>query len=501
MADALKQAQTSQRRFADHGIQLSRVFFVIGMMMLVLTLFMFPPAVSDLVARNDDWHVFAASAFVTGFLGLMLVLVSRGGWSEHVSLKEGFVLTVLSWISLCLMASIPFMFLGRDASVANALFEAVSGLTATGATVLTGLDHLPPGMLLWRSILQWIGGVGIVVMALVMLPFLRVGGMQLFRTESSDRSDKFMPRVGEVISLIAVTYLTLTFSCGFAYYWAGMNAFDALNHAMTTVSTAGFSTHDRSFAHFADNKAIHWIAIVFMLGSCMPLVLYVKMVRSRSLAVWNDAQVRGFVQIAGLAVFTVTLWYYVRHDEPFLDALRIVSFNVVSIISTTGYALGDYTNWGSGIMGLFFALMFLGGCTGSTTGGLKTFRLQVMMMTASGYIRQLMSPNRIVVLNFNNSRITNEIATSVLAYVTVMFISVMVFTIALSFFNLDLITALSSATATITNVGPGLGDIVGPAGSYANLDPGAKLLLTVSMLLGRLEFFTVLVVLSRSFWR
>mgnify|MGYP001818809664 FL=1 len=280
-----------------------------------------------------------------------------------------------------------------------------------------------------------------------------------------------------------------------------MNAFAALNHAMTTVSTAVISTHDRSFAHIADNKAIHWIAIVFMLGSCMPLVLYVKMVRSRSLAVWNDAQVRGFVQIAGLAVFTVTLWYYVRHDEPFLDALRIVSFNVVSIISTTGYALGDYTNWGSGIMGLFFALMFLGGCTGSTTGGLKTFRLQVMMMTASGYIRQLISPNRIVVLNFNNSRITNEIATSVLAYVTVMFISVMVFTIALSFFNLDLITALSSATATITNVGPGLGDIVGPAGSYANLDPGAKLLLTVSMLLGRLEFFTVLVVLSRSFWR
>ncbi len=215
MADTLKQTQSSERLYADQGIQLSRVFFVIGMMMLVLTLFMFPPLVSDLVARNDDWSVFAASAFVTGFLGLMLVLVSRGGWSDHVSLKEGFVLTVLSWIALCLMASIPFMFLGRDASVANALFEAVSGLTATGATVLTGLDHLPPGMLLWRSILQWIGGVGIVVMALVMLPFLRVGGMQLFRAESSDRSDKFMPRVGEVISLIAVTYLSLTFACGY----------------------------------------------------------------------------------------------------------------------------------------------------------------------------------------------------------------------------------------------------------------------------------------------
>jgi trk system potassium uptake protein TrkH len=498
MADSLRNSAAALR--SRQTIDLPRVFFTIGMMLLVLTVFMFPPAITDIVARNEDWKVFAASAFATGFLGLMLVLVSRGSWSEHVSLKEGFVLTVLSWIVLCVMASIPFMFLGRDASVANALFEAVSGLTATGATVLTGLDHLPPGMLLWRSILQWIGGVGIVVMALVMLPFLRVGGMQLFRTESSDRSDKFMPRVGEVISLIAVTYLCLTVACGIAYYWAGMTAFDALNHAMTTVSTAGFSTHDKSFGHF-DEKAIHWIAIVFMLGSCMPLVLYVKMVRSRSLAVWNDAQVRGFLQIAGLAVFTVTLWYYVRHDEPFWDVLRVVTFNVVSIISTTGYALGDYTDWGSGIMGLFFALMFLGGCTGSTTGGLKTFRLQVMMMTASGYLRQLMSPNRIVVLNFNNSRITNDIATSVLAYVTVMFLSVMVFTIALSFFNLDLVTALSGATAAITNVGPGLGDIVGPAGTYANLDPGAKVLLTIAMLLGRLEFFTVLVVLSRPFWR
>ncbi len=490
-----------QHKLDRRTIDLPRIFFVIGMMLLVLTVFMLPPTITDLVAQNDDWHIFAASAFVTGFLGLMLVLVSRDGWSSYVSLKEGFILTVLSWVVLCIMASIPFMFLGRNASVANALFEAVSGLTATGATVLTGLDNLPPGMLLWRSILQWIGGVGIVVMALVMLPFLRVGGMQLFRTESSDRSDKFIPRVGEVISLIAVTYLVLTVACGVAYFLAGMTAFDALNHAMTTVSTAGFSTHDRSFAHFEDNPAIHWIAILFMLASCMPLVLYVKMVRSQSLAVWNDAQVRGFLQIAGLAVFTVTLWYYVRHDEPFLDVLRRVAFNVISIISTTGYAYGDYTNWGSGIMGIFFALMFLGGCTGSTTGGLKTFRLQVMMMTASGYVRQLLSPNRMVVLTFNRSRITSEIATSVLAYVTVMFLSVMVFTIALSFFNLDLVTALSGATAAITNVGPGLGEIVGPAGSYANLDSGAKVLLTIAMLLGRLEFFTVLVVISRSFWR
>ena len=261
MADTTRTIAGDGLRKPRQAIDFSRVFFVIGMMLLVLTLFMFPPAITDIVAGNDDWKVFAVSAFVSGFLGLMLVLVSRGGWSPHVSLKEGFVLTVLSWVMLSLMAAIPFMFIGRDASLANALFEAVSGLTATGATVLTGLDYLPPGMLLWRSILQWIGGVGIVVMALVMLPFLRVGGMQLFRTENSDRSDKFMPRVSEVIGLIATTYVALTLACGIAYYWAGMTAFDALNHAMTTVSTAGYSTHDRSFAHF-EEKAIHWVAIV-----------------------------------------------------------------------------------------------------------------------------------------------------------------------------------------------------------------------------------------------
>jgi trk system potassium uptake protein TrkH len=481
-------------------VEFNRVSFVIGIMMLLLTVFMFPPAVSDIIADNPDWKVFAGSAFITGFFGMMLVMMSRGSWSNEVSLREGFVLTVASWVVLSSVAAVPFLFLGRGLSVVDAWFEAVSGLTTTGSTILTGLDDLPPGILLWRSLIQWIGGIGIVVMALIMLPFLKVGGMQLFQTESSDRSDKFMPRAREVMSLIMLTYLGLTVACAVSYQLAGMTTFDALNHAMTTVATSGFSTHDQSFGYFKDAR-IHWVGFFFMLASSLPLVLYIKFARTRSLSVWDDQQVRGFLKTVVIVIVGLTLWLTARPEVDFVEALRTVCFNAMSIISTTGYAAGDYTAWGPGAVGTFFVLMFLGGCTGSTTGGIKAFRLQVMLMVALAYIRQLMSPNRVVVATFNEKRITGDIATSVLAYVTVMFVSVMIFTVSLSFFGLDFITSLSGALTSLANVGPALGPTIGPAGNFSTLPDGAKVLLIIGMLLGRLEFFTVLVVLNRDFWR
>ncbi|MGI9463463.1 MAG: TrkH family potassium uptake protein, partial [Aestuariivirgaceae bacterium] len=417
-----------------------------------------------------------------------------------VSLKEGFILTVVSWVVLASFAAVPFVFLGRGLSLIDAWFEAVSGLTTTGSTIMTGLDELPPGMLLWRSIIQWIGGIGIVVMALIMLPFLKVGGMQLFQTESSDRSDKFLPRAREVMGLIAFTYLALTAACAIAYGAAGMTAFDALNHAMTTVATSGFSTHDLSFGFFKE-PAIHWVAFVFMFASSLPLVIYVKAVKTRSFNILEDQQVRGFCKMVAVILIGLTLWLAARPEISFLDALTTVCFNAMAIISTTGYVSGDYTAWGTGAVGTFFVLMFLGGCTGSTTGGMKTFRLQVMLMSASNYIRRLMSPNRMVVATYNGKQITSDIATSVLAYLSVMFASVMIFTVALSFFQLDFITSLSGALTALANVGPALGPQIGPTGNFGGLPDGAKFILAVGMLLGRLEFFTVLVVLSRDFWR
>ncbi len=481
-------------------IEFNRVSFVIGILLLVLTLFMFPPAITDVIASNPDWKVFAGSAFVTGFIGMMLVMMSRGRWSNEVSLREGFILTVASWVVLATFAAMPFVFLGRGLSLIDAWFEAVSGLTTTGSTIMTGLDELPPGILLWRSIIQWIGGIGIVVMALIMLPFLKVGGMQLFQTESSDRSDKFVPRAREVMGLIAFTYVALTAACAIAYGAAGMSAFDALNHAMTTIATAGFSTHDLSFGYFKE-AAIHWVAFVFMFASSLPLVLYVKAVKSRSLNVFEDQQVRGFCKMVAAILIGLTLWLASRPEISLAEALRTVCFNAMAIISTTGYVYGDYTAWGAGAVGTFFVLMFLGGCTGSTTGGMKAFRLQVMLLSSFNYIRQLMSPNRVVVATYNGKQITGDIASSVLAYLSVMFASVMIFTVTLSFFGLDFITSLSGALTALANVGPALGPQIGPAGNFGALPDGAKVVLVVGMLLGRLEFFTVLVVLSRDFWR
>lgn len=482
------------------SIDTGRVSFVLGIMLLVMTVFMFPPAVTDIIAGNPDWRVFAGSAFVTGFAGLMLAMTSRGHWSQQVSIKEGFVLTVTSWVVLCIVAAVPFAFFGGDLSLVDAWFEAVSGLTTTGSTIMTGLDHMPPGILLWRSIIQWIGGVGIVVMALIMLPFLRVGGMQLFKTESFERTDKFVPRAAELVSLIAVTYLALTVLCALAYRFAGMSTFDALNHAMTTVATSGFSTRDQSFGYF-DDPALQWIAIVFMIAASLPLVIYIKAVRNRSLTIFGDEQVVGFVKIATAFVVGLTLWYWWSWDVSLAEALRIVAFNSISILSTTGYAVGDFTLWGAGAAGIFFFLMFLGGCTGSTTGGIKTFRLLIMYKTARAYIGRLMSPNRVIVSTFNDRHVTPDISTSVLAYVTVMFASVMAFALVLSLFDLDFVTSLSGAITALANVGPGLGPTIGPAGNFSQLPDGAKFVLAIGMLLGRLEFFTVLVLFSREFWR
>ncbi len=500
MVQTFDPTSPSRQRRKAPVVDFHRVSFVIGMMLLVMTMFMIPPALVDIVVGNPDFWVFVGSAFITGFLGLMMVMSSRGSWSDEIYLKEGFVLTVTSWVVLCMVATIPFLFFGRGLSLADAWFEAVSGLTTTGATILNNLDDLPPGILLWRSIIQWIGGIGIVLMALIMLPFLKVGGMQLFQTENSDRSDKIVAKSSELVRLIAITYFSMTALCAMAYSIAGMSSFDALNHAMTTIATGGFSTHDLSFGHF-ESPAIHWVGFFFLTAASLPLVLYVKFVRTGNWNVWSDMQVKGFLKLLLFAITSLTTWYYLTREVDFLDALRIVAFNTISIISTAGFAIGDYTAWGHGAIGVFFLFMFLGGCTGSTTGGIKTFRLQVMLISARNYLRKLVSPNRVVVNVYNGKKLTPDISTAVLAYLSVMFLSIMAFTLVLSFFGLDFIDSVSASVSALANVGPALGPEIGPAGTFKNLAWESKLLLTFGMLLGRLEFFTVLVVFSRDFWR
>ena len=477
-----------------------RVMFVVGALMLVLTVLMVPPILADLVVANPDWQVFAGSALLTGFIGAMMVLISRDAWSERVRLKEGFVITVASWLAVSLFAAVPYMFMAKPLSFINAWFEAVSGLTTTGATVLTGLDGLPEGLLLWRSLTQWIGGLGIVVMALIMLPFLKVGGMQLFQTESSDRSDKILPHARQFIAYLAFVYVLLTALCALAYRLAGMRMFDAVNHAMTTLSSGGFSTHDASFAYFT-SPLLHWLAVAFMISGALPLVIYVRMIRERKLSFFGSEQVRGFFLLLLASVMVIALWLVWQKGMAPHRALLLAAFNVTSVITTTGYASADYSGWGVFSAMAFFVFMFFGGCTGSTAGGMKIFRIQVMMMSIGAYVKRLMMPHRVVSMAYENRTVTQDIAMAVFAYVSVLFMTVGLFGMLVAMTGVDLVTALSAVVTSVTNVGPGLGEMIGPAGTFAAMPDAAKMLLSFVMLLGRLEFFTVLVVLQPSFWR
>ncbi|RMF10780.1 MAG: TrkH family potassium uptake protein [Alphaproteobacteria bacterium] len=461
---------------------------------------MLVPALVDAAASNPDWQVFTASAVATVTVGGGLSLAFRGAAINRFSLRHAFLLTSASWAALSAFAALPFTFLSADLHYADAFFEAISGLTTTGSTVLTGLDGLPPGMLIWRALLQWIGGVGIVLMAIIMLPFLRVGGMQLFQAESSDRSEKIVPRPAQLVSYIAGIYSLLTWICFLAYHWAGMGWFDALCHAMTTLSTGGYSTHDASMAYF-DNGLILWCGTLFMAAGALPFVVYIKSMKGRPEAIWQDSQVRTLLGLLAVISLGLAFWHAGHNRIGFGEALTHAAFNVVSIVTTTGYASTDYTTWGPLAMVAFFMITFIGGSTGSTAGGIKIFRFQILWLITRAYLQRLISPSRAQVLLYEGRPVPGDVPFSVLAFITVFLGTVAVTTVVLSALGLDFDTSLSAAATSITNVGPGLGDIVGPAGNFATLPEAAKWVLSVAMLLGRLELFTVLVLFEPAFWR
>ena len=432
-------------------VQLERLAFVIGIILMVVTVYMIAPMMTDYAVGNGDWKAFAHAFALTGILAGLTILVTRDQWSRTgISLREGFLITAVSWLVIPIAGCLPFYFMATGPGFIDAWFEAVSGMTTTGSTIFEGLDQKPPGILLWRSLLQWIGGVGIVLVAMLILPFLRVGGMQIFRTESSDRSEKHLPRDSTLIVQIAAAFVILTLVCMVCFRLAGMSAFDAVNHALTTISTGGYSTHDKSLGYF-EQPAVHWVATFFMMAASLPIVLYIKSSQGLNLEIFRDVQVRGFLKICGLAIFAVTLYLVVVQNYTPGDALRIASFNVASIITTTGYALGDFTTWGPASNGMFLVLMFLGGCTGSTAGGIKTYRLQAMSQITMSYINQLFSPNRVIIMRYGTHIITNEIAFSILAFVTAFAGSIVLVMLALTVFGLDILTAFSGAVTALSN--------------------------------------------------
>ncbi|MCB1734318.1 MAG: TrkH family potassium uptake protein [Gammaproteobacteria bacterium] len=453
-----------------------------------------------------SWHAevelidFMTAALVTFVAALPAFFYGfRGSFS--LTTKQLFLVTPLSWVVMCIAGALPLHLALPDMSFTDAMFESVSGLTTTGSTVLTGLDHMSRSVLLWRALLQWVGGIGIVVLGIAILPFLQIGGMRLFRTESSDWSDKTMPRSHVLIRTIGVVYVGLTIAAFLAYLLTGMSAFDAVTHAMSSVSTGGYSNYDASMGHFNDTPSVLWVSSVFMVLSSLPFLLYTRAMRGDWGALLNDQQVRGFLKFLLLVIIVLSLERDIVEHESWFEAVTQSTFNIISVVTTTGYASEDYTLWSGFAATLFFYLTFVGGCSGSTTGAMKIFRFQIAMVVLRHQLRWMRHPHGVFATHYNRKVVPDEVVRSVVAFSFYFFATVAVIALGLSLLGYDLLTSLSGAATAVANVGPGLGDIIGPAGNFSTLNDPAKWLLIAGMLLGRLEILTVLIVFTPMFWQ
>jgi len=473
--------------------------FILGIFLITLAVSMVVPMLTLLAfERTDDLDAFLWSSLITFVAGLALVIPGRPA-DGRLRPRDMYFLTTASWIVVCCFAALPMVII-QHISYTDSFFETMSGITTTGSTVLTGLDNASPGLLIWRSLINWLGGIGFIGMAVAILPLLRVGGMRLFQTESSDWGDKVMPRSHMAAKYILLVYIGLTLLSFFSYWAAGMSRFDAINHAMSSIATGGFSTSDASLANWTQ-PAVHWVAVVSMILGALPFTLYVATLRGNRRALIRDHQVRGFLSFLLITCLGFGTWLWLNSEHAWLDAVRIASVNVTSIVTTTGYALGDYTLWGGFAVMVFFYLTFVGGCSGSTSGGMKIFRFQVAYVLLKASLQQLVHPRAVIKQQYNGHNLDEEIVRSILTLSFFFGITIGAIALGLALMGLDWITALTGAATAVCNVGPGLGPIIGPAGNFSSLPDAAKLLLSVGMLLGRLEILTVLVLLTPAFWR
>ncbi|OZG73129.1 potassium transporter TrkH [Hahella sp. CCB-MM4] len=475
------------------------LFRLLSIALLVLGTMMLLPLI--LVFYGDPVHLkaFSVSAALTMAGAVVCHLLSREGVERLIS-KQLFVITSGAWFVVPMFGLLPFLMMRDPLTFTDAVFETVSALTTTGSTVMSGLDHTPRDILLWRSILQWFGGIGIIGMAIAILPSLKVGGMRLFQTESSDWSEKTTPRAHQMLVGIITAYLAISVLCALAYWVGGMSPFNAINHAMTTVSTGGFSTSDSSFGQF-DSKLLQWMCTFFMIAGSIPFLLYVRMWSHRSLIHVNDVQVKGLVGLLlGVSlILAVDLEFTGRMD--FWEAFTLSALNVTSVVTTTGFASADYSHWGNAAIALFFFLTFIGGCSGSTSGGVKIFRCQIFFIMLKTQLVKSVHPNAVIASKFGGRTVSDDIIQSCIAFLFFLMTTLIVLTFLLSLTGLDFITSITGASTALMNVGPGLGDMIGPAGNFQSLEISAKWLLTIGMLLGRLEFLAVMILFTRTFWR
>jgi len=475
------------------------VFFIIGTLLIILGFFMLIPYGVQIFYKENS-HSFLSSSFITILIGTMFVLANLQE-KYQLNLKQTFLFSTFTWIAVALFGSIPFVLSGLDFSFSDSFFESMSGITTTGSTVITDLDKSPKSILLWRAIMQWLGGVGIIVMAITVLPLLKVGGMQLFKIESSDKPEKILPRATQVAFIIIFTYLILTLFCAFFYRVLGMNLFDSIAHAMTTIATGGFSTHNQSIGYFK-NPNIEIVATIFIILGSIPFISYLKFIKGNKKIFFQDIQIKGLVYLFIFSTFIMFLYLLFNDNGNLLiEKIRIASFNVVSILSGTGYVTNDFSLWGKFPLIFFLFLMFIGGCAGSTACGIKIFRFQLLFLFLNNQIKKIIYPNSVFILKYNNQKITDNYMDSVIIFIFAYLFIFILTAMLLSVTGLDFLSAISGAATSISNVGPGLGEMIGPNGNFKSIPEVSKWILSFGMLLGRLELFAVLILFFPSFWR
>ena len=472
------------------------VFFTLGILQIILGIFMLIPIIVQFFYKEIDSSFFGAS-IVTIIFGTLFFL-SNLDHEKKLNLQQAFLLTSLSWLSIAIFGSLPFIFSYVEFSFTNAFFESMSGITTTGSTIISNLENMPRGILFWRAILQWLGGIGIIVMAITLMPIMNVGGMQLFKISNNDSSEKILPKSKEIALRLIYIYSGLTALCAFSYKIFGMNTFDCVTHSMTTIATGGFSNYNESIGFF-NSISIEISAMIFIILGSLPFIVYIKFLSGNKKIFFSDIQIKTFLKIIFISIIILSIYLTINNSTQL--NLRTTFFNVISILTGTGYVNAQFDSWGGFPLILFLVLMFIGGCAGSTTCGIKIFRIQILYSFVVNQLKKIIYPKGIFVLKYDRNPIDNKFISSIISFIFMYFVIFFLITALLSLTGLDFITSISGAATSISNVGPGLGSIIGPNGNFSSLPDVSKWILTLGMILGRLELFAILVLFLPSFWR
>ena len=474
------------------------VFFTLGLLQIILGLSMIIPILIQILYDETD-SGFIGSGIISIIFG-MLFYLSNLDHDKKMNIQQAFVLTALSWLSIAIFGSLPFIFSDINLSVTDAFFESMSGITTTGSTIINNLNDSPKGILFWRAMLQWLGGIGIIVMAITLMPIMNVGGMQLFKISSNDKNEKILPKTKEISIRLIYIYLSLTFACSVIYKLCGMSFFDSFTHAMTTIATGGFSNYNESIGYF-NNFYIELTSIIFILSGSIPFLAYLKFINGDRNILFSDTQIKSFFKIILFSI-AILFFYLAIVNRSFTDiSLMSVSFNVISILTGTGYVTENFSDWGNFPLLFFLILMFIGGCAGSTTCGIKIFRVQILYQFFSNQIKKIVFPHGIFNTKYEKQNIDEKFMSSVITFIYLYILIFFISTALLSLTGLDFVTSISAAATSISNVGPGLGDLIGPNGNFSSLSDYSKWILSLTMILGRLELFAILVLFLPSFWR